>query len=1057
MSDETPPLSGSLVGASLAGRSLAGVDLRGRDLTDADLSGADLSGADLSDATLVNTNLAGAGLVGARLVHAKLQQTRLDDANLTDADLSGASLADISGSSVTATGASFADVEWSEVAIRGGDWSGARLGGGSMRRVTLERLDLQGASLVGLKIEDSDLLRCSLDGADATSLVAVDTSFEDLTLRGATLENASLRFADLRAPDLTDAVLDGATLEAVDFRSPNLTGLSARGTSFERCAGLSRGQRRLLQEAGAEIPASLMERVGTVVGRLPWRLVLVGLLVLAGLAWYGLRSPGGRDRGPQRERPRSLSDLDPEDRQQIEALRLRYETEPSNRVTLLLEMGRIYDEEQLPDQAEASYREAVELLEREEQEPPVGPLLTLGTFLVGQERFDDALTYQRELDQPGASAREIAVSRLVLAMTLAARGDLERAASLTPELVQYVQEHPAVDHRFRLAAADVVEAVDSAAAAVPLVDGVPSTQPLDVQGELALERASLLARSGDVAGATEAYDFVLRAFEAMPLLRERAREERATLLRTGTDADAEERRLTELLDGEDRELAAWSAVGLARLSLRRGDVQQAEERFRDAIARFGTETPQVGTRAALELSEVLASAGRVDEAEAVLQARLEQVDDAEDTFALRQALADRRVQAGDLDGALALTREAVASAPNPSIELRAKLQLAGLADDAGRFDEAIDLYKAVAMADQDPAMTAAAWFGEATLMRRRGFPEAALPLMDGALTHLPPEHRLRAAIAVERAEVLAELGRSSPAEVERMLADARAGELEQQNPAAYASLLLLLGRELARAERHEDALNVYQQVASSPGAGADPSLREEATRGQVAALLALGRPEQAEALLDGVALDSLTAGGAEETCAVRYRLAAGKAETGNLDAALQDIEALLGTCRSPRFLLGTLPELVDLLSEADRAADAERVLAAVQRDPEVPPVGRQIAALERGKLGHPEDLEVAAAGPDAALAALARVETARRLAEAGERDQARELLDAVATAPGTEPGPRGLARIELGLLAKRQGDLGSAKVWFSQVRDDAGSEGWQKELARAELEKLQGP
>jgi uncharacterized protein YjbI with pentapeptide repeats/tetratricopeptide (TPR) repeat protein len=1055
---------GSLAGRDLSGRDLTAVDLSGRDLAGADLRGATLDDANLADTNLAGAQLQGAGLSGASLLHADLTDAVLDDANLADASLAGTTLVRTSFRDVSAPRASFANAEWRETQARGGDWAGANLGGGSMHRVTLEGVSLRGANLAGLHLDDCDLRRVALDEAHADDLVAVDTSFERVTWTGASLRAAAFRFADLNRADLRGANLQGASFESVDFRSPWLEDISAAGARFERCAGLGREARRQLREGGADLPQTLVSRVGsaaragivalfsgalTSVARLA-RLVLV-LALLAGLGW-GLwtQRPATRPDGPAHGTPQRP--LSPEESRIYADLQTRFELEPGQRLAILMEMGTFLRDAGADKEAEVRLREALEMIERDEAEPPVEPVLALSDLLLEQERFDDALAFVRELDQPGASAREIALSRLILAQTLLARGDPERAVPVAEELLAHIAAHPTEAPRFRLRAARVVEDVIGAAEALPLVEDVPASLDLEVRGEIDLERAALLTRLGNVAAALEAYDDLLLRLDDLPVLRERAREERARLLQTGTDAEAEERRLTELLDGADLGLAAVSALGLARLAVRRGDTDEGRRRYERALRRFGDQG-DVRLRASMELSELLAATGSPDQAEAILREQLTQVQGDEASFTLRQALAEQRQQGGDLPGALTLAEETVAWAPDRSLMLRAKLQLAGLCDDAARFDQAIDLYKEVALAEEDPAMTAAAWFGQATLMRRRGFPEAALPLMDSALMHLPRQHRQRGAIVVERAEVLAELGRSSPAEVEAMLADARAARLDIDQPVAYATLLLRLGTELAEAGRDEDALNVFEQVAASAAAGEDPTLRQQAVAGQVAALVGLGRQEQAQELLDRVSLDSVTAGGAEETCEARDALARGRLEAGAVDAAVDAFSELLGACRSPRFLIRAVPEFVDGLVEAKAEESARTLLVQVRDDGGLPAVGRQVAALELGKLGSAPDLAVAADGPDEALAALARIETGRRLADAGEVTQARAVLRTIADDASMEPVPRGLARFELGMLAKRERELGSASVWFSLVRDES-SEGWLRAQAESELAAL---
>ena len=314
-------------------------------------------------------------------------------------------------------------------------------------------------------------------------------------------------------------------------------------------------------------------------------------------------------------------------------------------------------------------------------------------------------------------------------------------------------------------------------------------------------------------------------------------------------------------------------------------------------------------------------------------------------------------------------------------------------------------------------MTAAALFGEATLLRRTGKADDSLPLMDRAMETLPPAHPMRGAVAVERAETLVELGAGSVSDLESMLAEARDAGFEQAQPGAYGELLVLLAAQLMVDEAHEDALAVYQRVAGSPGAVEDPGLKQAATEGQVAALMQLGRKEQADSLLESLGVAEMSSGEADENCDAGMTLARSRAETGELDAASEGFKELLGQCRAPMFLVVNLPVMADILAEAGRQDEARAMLAEL-RDSELGAVGKQAAELELGRLGSVADLEGALEGPDRALASLARIERGEQLAADGRLAEAEPLWQAVLDDEGSEPVPRslamlGLARLEL--------------------------------------------
>ena len=72
-------------------------------------------------------------------------------------------------------------------------------------------------------------------------------------------------------------------------------------------------------------------------------------------------------------------------------------------------------------------------------------------------------------------------------------------------------------------------------------------------------------------------------------------------------------------------------------------------------------------------------------------------------------------------------------------------------------------------------------------------------------------------------------------------------------------------------------------------------------------------------------------------------------------------------------------QCADLMVEGGLRDDARTMLQTL-RDEEVPPVGKQACQLELGRLGSDQDLVDAMKGPDRALASLARMLRATRVA-----------------------------------------------------------------------------
>ncbi len=121
---------------------------------------------------------------------------------------------------------------------------------------------------------------------------------------------------------------------------------------------------------------------------------------------------------------------------------------------------------------------------------------------------------------------------------------------------------------------------------------------------------------------------------------------------------------------------------------------------------------------------------------------------------MREDLAKVLQGAGRYDAARAVLRRTLKDfSADPEYSARANLHLAGIADQAGDVEDALSLYRAVADAPVELDLRASARVGEATLQRRIGKVDDALPLMDTVLELLPKEHPLRGAVAVERAAV----------------------------------------------------------------------------------------------------------------------------------------------------------------------------------------------------------------------------------------------------------------------------------------------------------------
>jgi len=1047
--------TGRMVGIGLAGADLRGQDLRGRMLGGAVLDGAKLDGADLRDAGLEGTSLIGASMRGVRLDGAGLHKTILQDADLSEACLDGADFEGVVLDGAKLDGATARDTQWRDARAVGGSWSRIDLTGSSMTGCTLSDVSLAEAVLEGTKFRDSTWDDVTADGLKARNLSMLDCTIGALRGKDVDLRGAVVRFADAGDLRLPDVRIDDALFESVAFRGRALfRGVSGSGARFVRCAGLDEATVEVLRAGGARVPLPLMRRAARAFRAVPGlRWILLAAALGAG-AWFAVQATTGRDAAPGGTPEVDLEQMAEEDVRRYHALQKKLEEEPAKRKDTLISMGELFSSAGHYKAAETAYREAVTLAQSGELEPDLTPLMSLGDVLVRAERYDAAVAFSRELDQAGASPREVAVGNLVLSWTLAARGDPQRAAEALLPVQTYFGAYPSGTPKLRIHAAAQYEKLGDPGRALQLLEDIPDSVSMVDRAEIALARAAIFGRLGNLATALAAYDGVVESFPDLQLVVARARDERARLLASEPDPVTLEAGLAALARSDVPRIALQGDLGLARLFMRNGERERAFGRYLLIHEKF-SDRPDKILPATRELASLYWAAGDMAAALELLRRGEERCELDEHRVQLREDIAGRLQQQGDWEGAGAALQRIHDEYPDNAVfRARATLAQAGIADKRGLFAEAVDLYRAVARAHVDSGMTAAAFFGQATLMRRRGDLEGALPLMDAALDALPKQHTMRGAIAIERSELLMEMGAGSPAELQAMLSEARDAGLEDEQPSAYTHLLLYLAQALAGAERHDDALQTFQRVGDSVAAADDPSLKHAAVEGQVAALMALGRKDQADALLDRTPLSAMTSGEAADTCLAQMSLARGRLDSGQAISAAELFTAVFATCRSPRFLVAELPAAADLLVEGGRVEDALAILRSV-RDGDVPEVGRQAAELELGRLGSEEDLDAAMMGPDRSLAALAKVERAASFQKAGEVQKAMPLWTEVAADPTLDPSERLQATLGLADAARDRGAMDDAKTMYQRVLDDS-PDAWLREAARRGLDELGG-
>jgi uncharacterized protein YjbI with pentapeptide repeats/tetratricopeptide (TPR) repeat protein len=1063
-SDLMPPLpedvESALEAGDLRGMDLSRLSFRGRDLSGMHLEGCKLERSDLRDVSLDNSNLSGASMIGVRLQGAHLTATDFSEADLSGAVLDGATLERTVLRRTKLVKAHVRDSSWTEVEAEGGDWTGIDLHGARFERVNFQDLDARGAGLDGGHFKDSDLARLHLQDCRAPGLEILDSTIEDTEFDGGDLTGLQVRFANCDRVSLAGANLSASRWESVAFRASNMDGVQAKGAWFARCAGLPGPTLDHLRDVGAVVVLPLHRRFWRGLSRIRFGRAGFALGLLAGaiaiVAFIAQPEPMRPEEPTPEVNDADLAVLPGVDAATAEAwerLQDAYGGDVAGRADTLIAMSAILEQTGRHDDAEEHLREAIGLLQLNPEQRKTSPEIALGRFMLRRERHDEAFDIAREVISLTASQADRVAAYLLITSLRIAQDDPAGALAELSTVTSFFGADGTLPASLRIEAARRLEDVGQTSAALSLLDGAPAELPSIDRAELALARGDLMSRAGNSTEAVSTYDRVVRDFPELPLAVERARRGRADAM-VGADPETERLQLEALAAAEDTQLAAEGELGLARLAVRTEDRDAAVRRFARVLERF-PDQPDARMTASRELSKLHQALGETDAAVEVLEAAVKEADSDERTVILREDLAKLLQGAGRYDAARSVLRRTLKEfAADLEFSARANLHLAGIADQSGSVEEALELYRAVAGADVELDLRAAARFGEATLQRRIGKVDDALPLMDQVLEMLPASHRLRGSVAVERAELLVDLGRASSSDLESMLETARDSGVDGDQPVAYAGLMLLLAETLEDEDDAAAALGVFQRVAKSPAMDEDPALRQNAHEGQVRSLMMLGRKDEADALLSSSDAQTLSGGGAEEACRGRLAMARGRAETGDGAGAATEFEALLEACRAPRFLVGELPVIADLLAAAGLTERAQAMLVAL-RDGDLDGVGRQAAQLELGRMGSVEDVEAAMDGPDRALAALARIARGDQLVEDGRLAEAEPLWRHVAEDPAAEPVPRALALIGLGKLEKVRGNVPGARGHFEEARLVT-TEGWLIEMASGELAELQG-
>lgn len=1009
-------------GEDLSGRSFPGISWAGVDLRDADLRGVDLRGASLRGALLQ-----GASLLGTRLEGVDLRGANLDGATLDGATLDGASL----------DGARLRDTTWHRVTARSGSWEGVDLRGASVIDGAWATLALSRARLDGARFWSTTLDSLDLRAASGTAL-----SFERCTLQGIRLEGSTLpelRFigCTLLDLDLRLAELPRARLVANRWTAPRLDGVRCGDALVDGTRGLDAESIGHLRRGGAVVPRGIVRALVDGAAAVPWGTLgpaLVGaFVVLSSIYAVGTQiwesreaqvaapagPPGAEDRTP-----------DPADQERLLVLEGRLTAPAGERVAVLIDLAAVLERLGKVQDAEDRLMEAVELQAQvvaqaqlaastgqgpppPDPRPEDDPDLALWRFYVRRGLLHDAIALAQERQRDARNAWEEVHARLLVARTHLAGKD---AAACRAELLTVTGRLPALTVgrvEFHLDVVRIYQELGDLPRALTTLLELPPEMGDEDRAEAELLRADLLASTGDPVGAIALLDTIQERWPDFTAVAARAHAARTRVLDQPGATPTVIGGLQTMAGAVDPDRACQGVLLLARFYQRAGDPGRAILGLEMALERPGPALP-CRLDLARSLSNLRVSRGEWAEALAALE--IPAASDPDRVLLLLRA--ERLAEVARYDEAEALLTDTLAlSDLGTAARARASLTLGRLFVRRHRQDDARRAFEQVLVASPGGVESSAAQIEIGRIHIEEGRFADAEARLDDAARSLPGGHRLQGEVAIERAALWARTGRADPQRLEGLLADARGAGLPEVAPTAYGELLLQLGRALLSERRYDDARATAERVRGSAAARSDPRIEQRAVEVEVEALVALGRRQEAERLLDLMPLGDLADANEQQACGARVARARGQAGSGDVPGAAATWAAAFVSCQSPKFAAFELPLASDALVEHGGATEARALLRSV-RDGATDPVVRQAACLELLRLGEWADLECATGGPDLGLSDLARVEHGALLLASGRLAEAEPLWRSVLEHEGAEPCERaraqhGLARLDL--------------------------------------------
>ncbi len=568
------------------------------------------------------------------------------------------------------------------------------------------------------------------------------------------------------------------------------------------------------------------------------------------------------------------------------------------RAQWLLEQASAYEQAEEGAQAVSVLREASQL-DIGEEDLQKRIVLRLGGLLAATGEHQGAHDIYAEIvASPESSPEYLALALLGMSDALIDLGDPQGAQAAVSEALGRYPDHPEVALATGRRLAEILTARDRGREALVVLEALPGQdwEPLE-QASWLLARARIHDRVQDFDAALTLYDQALQVV------------------------------------GEEGEVAAITRFEVAALRFRRGDLEPARQQL-EALDVEGLPHELRG-HVKLELAEVLRHQGHAERSQALYREVIDGWDSLEDLVATaREGLGALLVSSLDGDAALE------------------------------------DFFTALAAGGDDAQAAADVLLGHGNGQLSRGESEPALATFerirgsvdDGSHWATAADHGRAAALAQldrnhDALELLREL-RSQCEPEQRLVIDAqiadtmlRSGQLEQAQ-AAFESLLEVseatgfdssaakLGLAgVARAHEHyEEAIGLYQQVATSPQASEQ---QVDALQGMANLYLELERDEESMAayrqLVELLDTDS------PALSTIRMSMAEIYARRGDIERERALWQGLMAEGLGPRELARARIRLVELdMATASELADtagleaALAALVALRSDPDIP-------------------------------------------------------------------------------------------------------------------------